>query len=166
MTARIRCGTYTEHLTMPTSNADSNSEALSPAIRELLSVFEGELSGVSFPGVDRKTLSDLAAQVAGESQRVEELRQQIEEAQAILTEAQQKLVRAAELGLAYARVYAAEDAALLSRLSELQVGPNEAPRRRKLEVAAPTEGAVRLPAKRGRKPKQRPADDDADATGT
>jgi hypothetical protein len=165
LTARICCGTYTEHLTMPTSNADSSSEALSPAIRELLSIFEGELSGVSFPGVDRKTLTELAAQVEGESQRVEELRQQIEEAQTLLSDAQQKLVRAAELGLAYARVYAAEDAALLSRLGDLQVGPNEPPRKRKLEVAAPVDGAVRLPAKRGRKPKQRPADD-TDATGT
>jgi len=153
---------------MPTPNADSSSEALSPAIRELLSVFEGELADVHFPGVDRKVLVELAAQVEGEGRRVEELRQQIEEAQSLLTDAQQKLVRAAELGLAYARIYAAEDAALLSRLSDLQVGPGEPTRKRKLEVAPAADGAVRLPAKRGRKPKQRPADEaDTDAdTGT
>lgn len=150
---------------MPTSHADSSSEALSPAIRELLSVFEGELAEVHFPGVDRKVLAELAGQVEGETRHVEELRQQLDEAQALLGDAQQKLLRAAELGLAYARIYAAEDAALLSRLSDLQVGPAEPPRRRKLEVAAPADGAVRLPAKRGRKPKQRP-EDEADATGT
>ena len=150
---------------MPTPHADSSSEALSPAIRELLAVFEGELAEVHFPGVDRKVLAELAGQVDGETRRVEELRQQLDEAQALLGDAQQKLLRAAELGLAYARIYAAEDAALLSRLSDLQVGPGEPPRRRKLEVAAPAEGAVRLPAKRGRKPKPRP-EDEADATGT
>ncbi len=157
---------------MPTSNADPSIEALSPAIRELLSIFEGELSAVHFPGVDAKALTDLARQVAKESKRVDDLRQQIEEAQSLLTDAQQKLLRTAELGLAYARVFAADDAALLARLSDIQVGPGEPPRRRKLEVA-PTDGAVRLPAKRGRKPKQRPTDEadaadaaDDDATGT
>ena len=148
------------------SPVDPASAALSPAIRELLSVFEGELADVQFPGVSAKALTDLAGQVAEETQRVEELRRQLDDAQATLGEAQQKLVRVAELGLAYARVYAAEDAALLSRLSELQVGPGEPPKRRKLEVAAP-DGSVRLPAKRGRKPKNAtPAADADDATGT
>jgi hypothetical protein len=152
---------------MPTSQAESSPESLSPAIRELLSIFEGELAKVQFPNVSAKILGDLAAQVSDESERVETLRQQLDAAQANLSEAQQKLVRTAELGLAYARVYAADDATLLDRLAELHVGPNhlksnETPKRRKLEVAAP-EGAVRLPAKRGRKPKQ-PVD--VDATGS
>lgn len=149
---------------MTTIPAQSRSDSLSPALRELLDVFERELAEVQFPGVDHKVLKDLAAQVDGESQRVEELRQQLEEAQTNLGDAQTKLLRAAELGLAYARVYAAEDADLLQRLAGLHVGASEPPKRRKLEVAAP-EGAVRLPAKRGRKPKQRPGDVD-DATGT
>lgn len=148
---------------MPTTPAESRSDSLSPALRELLDVFERELAEVQFPGVDHKVLKDLAAQVDGESQRVEELRQQLEEAQNNLADAQTKLLRSAELGLAYARVYAADDAALLDRLSGLHVGAGE-PKRRKLEVAAPGEGAVRLPAKRGRKPKQPPSD--VDATGT
>lgn len=147
---------------MPTSQAESSPETLSPAIRELLSIFEGELAKVQFPNVSAKILGDLAAQVSSESERVEALRQQLDAAQTNLSEAQQKLVRTAELGLAYARVYAADDATLLERLAELHVGPNEPPKRRKLEVAAP-EGTVRLPAKRGRKPKQ-PVE--VDATGS
>lgn len=151
---------------MPTSQAESSPESLSPAIRELLSIFEGELAKVQFPNVSAKILTDLAAQVSSESERVEALRQQLDAAQSNLAEAQQKLVRTAELGLAYARVYAADDATLLDRLADLHVGPNEAPRKRKLEVAAP-EGAVRLPAKRGRKPKQPSSPSDAvDATGS
>jgi hypothetical protein len=152
---------------MPQSSPDSSTEALAPAIRELLSVFENELAGVQFPNVSAKILMDLAAQVSAETQRVEALRQQLDEVQNTLSEAQQKLVRTAELGLAYARVFAADDAALFARLSDLQVGPGEPRKQRKLEVAAP-DGAVRLPAKRGRKPKPRPEDDatDTDATGT
>jgi len=113
-------------------------------------------------------LRDLAAQVDGEGQRVEVLRQQLEEAQSILSDAQTKLVRAAELGLAYARVYAADDAALLDRLSSLHVGSEPAPKKRKLEVASGGEdGAVRLPAKRGRKPKVRPeGEETGEETGT
>lgn len=149
---------------MTTTPAESRSDSLSPALRELLDVFERDLAEVQFPGVDRSVLHDLAAQVEGEGQRVEALREQLEQAQTLLSEAQTKLVRAAELGLAYARVYAADDAALLDRLSTLHVGSEPPPRRRKLEVASPDgEGAVRLPAKRGRKPKPRP---DVDATGT
>jgi hypothetical protein len=34
---------------MPTSQAESSPESLSPAIRELLSIFEGELAKVQFP---------------------------------------------------------------------------------------------------------------------
>ncbi|MBL8969136.1 MAG: hypothetical protein JNK56_01060 [Myxococcales bacterium] len=152
---------------MPTSQAESSPESLSPAIRELLSIFEGELAKVQFPNVSAKILTDLASQVSDESERVEALRQQLDAAQATLAEAQQKLVRTAELGLAYARVYAADDASLLQRLADLQVGPNDngAPRRRKLEVADP-EGAVRLPAKRGRKPKNATPEADVDATGS
>ncbi len=153
---------------MPTSQAETSPESLSPAIRELLSIFEGELAKVQFPNVSAKILGDLAAQVSDESERVETLRQQLDAAQATLGEAQQKLVRTAELGLAYARVFAADDANLLQRLADLQVGPNEGPRRRKLEVAAP-EGAVRLPAKRGRKPKNATPPEgerDVDETGS
>jgi len=149
---------------MSTPHAESSTQALSPAIRELLAIFEGELATVQFPNVSAKILSQLATQVSHETQRAEALRQQLDAAQATLAEAQAKLVRTAELGLAYARVFAADDPDLLQRLAEIHVGAGDAsPRRRKLEVAAP-EGAIRLPAKRGRKPKQPGAD--VDATGS
>ena len=148
---------------MPTTPADTRSDSLAPALRELLDVFERELADVHFPGVDRKVLHELATQVEGEGQRVEALRQQLEDAQNILSDAQTRLVRAAELGLAYARVYAADDAALQERLSTLHVGGEPAPKRRQLAGAGAEDGAVRLPAKRGRKPKVRP---EVDETGT
>lgn len=139
------------------------SDALPPSLRELLSIFAKELSQVSFPGVDHKVLIDLSAQVEEEAQRVEELRGQLDTAHQTLIEVKGRLQRAAEQGLAYARVYAASDAELATRLAEVNLG-GEAPRRRKLEVAAaatdPGDGTtpIKIPAKRGRKPKsQQPA---------
>ena len=139
--------------------ATSPSDALSPALRELIGIFAQELAAVSFPGVDHKTFMDLAAQVETESQRVEELRAQLDTAHSALIEVKSRLQRSAEQGLAYAKVYAANDAELLARLNEVNLG-GETPRRRKLEVAAatatdPGDGTtpIKLPAKRGRKPK-------------
>ncbi len=137
----------------------SQSDALSPALRELIGIFAKDLAAVSFPGVDHKTFMDLAEQVDTESQRVEELRAQLDTAHSALIEVKSRLQRSAEQGLAYAKVYAANDAELLARLNELNIG-GETPRRRKLEVAAaaatdPGDGTtpIKIPAKRGRKPK-------------
>lgn len=141
----------------------TSSDTLPPALRELISIFSKELAEVNFPGVDAKVLTDLANDVAAETQRVEELRAQLDTAHATLIEVKQRLQKSAEQGLAYAKVYAATDADLATRLAEVNLG-GETPRRRKLEVAAPAAGAaeggegaeVKQPAKRGRKPKQPP----------
>ncbi len=148
------------HTTSTTTAQPSQSDALPPALRELLGIFAQELAGVSFPNVDHKVLVELAEQVEVEAQRVEELRAQLDTAHAGLIDIKARLQRAAEQGLAYARVYAAGDADLAARLAEVNLG-GEAPRRRKLEVAAaadPGDGTtpIKLPAKRGRKPKQQP----------
>jgi hypothetical protein len=147
------------------TTAPSPSEALPPALRELLGIFAQELAAVSFPNVDHKVLVELAEQVEVEAQRVEELRAQLDTAHAGLIDVKARLQRAAEQGLAYARVYAAGDADLAARLAEVNLG-GETPRRRKLEVAAaaadPGDGTtpIKLPAKRGRKPKQQPVVED------
>ena len=62
------------------------------------------------------------------------------------------LLRAAEQGLAYARVYAADDPELEARLADINLGGKPEPRRRKLEVAAADSGnsePLRLPPRRG-----------------
>jgi hypothetical protein len=134
--------------------AATPSDALSPALRELLAIFEQELAEVRFPNVDGKILADLAARVDAETQRVEELRAQLDTAHAGLVDVKARLQKAAEQGLGYARVYAAGDADLLARLAEVNLGGE--PRRRKLEVAAPeaADGTIKLPPRRGRPRKQ------------
>lgn len=146
---------------------DESPDLISPALSELLAVFEGPLAEVRFPGVDKTVLRTLVDQVRNHGQKLAALRAQLDGLQSGLTEAQLKLVRAAEQGLAYAKVFAASDPALAERLGEIALVSGEEPRRRrKLEVAAPAaapgEGeALRLPPRRGRKPKQ--AAEDAEA---
>jgi len=164
--------TPTAPSTAPSTSVPPQSDALSPALRELIGIFAQELAAVSFPGVDHKTFMDLAAQVETESQRVEELRAQLDTAHSALIEVKTRLQRSAEQGLAYAKVYAANDAELLARLNEVNIG-GETPRRRKLEVAAasatdPGDGTtpIKLPAKRGRKPKVAAAAEEETETET
>ena len=150
---------------------DEAPDLISPALTELLAVFEGPLAEVRFPGVDRTTLRGLIDQVRDESQKLEALRSQIDAAQSALAEAQTKLVRTAEQGLGYARIFAATDPALAERLADITLTTGEEPkRRRKLEVAAPAQPgeALRIPPKRGRKPKAaaEQADDSEAPTGS
>jgi hypothetical protein len=148
-----------------TAPPPATPDALTPAMRELIALFDKELAEVRFPGVDSKLLAELGAQVDAETQRVEDLRAQLDTAHAGLVDFKNRLQRAAEQGLAYAKVYAAGDAELLAKLAEINLG-GDTPRRRKLEVAAqadPGDGTIKLPPRRGRKPKNPPADE---ATGT
>lgn len=148
------------------------SDALAPALRELMAIFANELAEVHFPNVDHKVLSELAGHVETETQRVEELRAQLDTAHATLIEVKTRLQRAAEQGLAYAKVFAASNPELMARLAEVNLG-GETPRRRKLEVAAaaPAEAGdgttpIKLPPKRGRKPKQAAEQTTEDETET
>jgi hypothetical protein len=147
-------------------STDDTPDLISPALLELLAVFEGPLAEVRFPGVDRTSLRHLVDQVRKDSEKLEALKSQFEGLQNALTEAQTKLVRAAEQGLGYARVFAAGDPELSQRLADITLTTEEPKqRRRKLEVANPEGGeAIRLPPKRGRKPKSADPDPEA-ATG-
>lgn len=150
---------------MSESHDESPDQMISPALLELLAVFEGPLAEVRFPGVDRTTLRNLVEQVRTHAGKLEALRSQLDGLQTGLADAQTKLVRAAEQGLGYARVFAAADPELSARLADITLTTGEEPkRRRKLEVAAPGGDALRLPPKRGRKPKS--AADPEAATGS
>jgi hypothetical protein len=132
------------------------ADPVSPAHLDLLAVFEGPLAGVQFPGVDQAILQDLVDQVRGRAHELDQLRAQLDALHGQLAEARARLDRAAEQGLAYARVFAADDPQLTSRLAGIHLGGKPEPRRRRLEVAAADSGngePLRLPPRRGRKPR-------------
>lgn len=133
-------------------------DPVSPAVLDLLAVFEGPLADVQFPGVDRGTLRALVDEVRESAHALDLLRAQLDTLHGRLTDTRARMMRTAEQGLAYARVYAADDPDLEARLADITLaGPGKSaePRRRKLEVA--TEGGnpepLRLPPRRGRKPR-------------
>lgn len=136
---------------------DETPDLIAPALLDVLAVFEGPLAEVRFPGIDHNVLRGQIDQVRALAQQVEALRVQLDAAQTGLADAQTNLVRTAEQGLGYARVFAASDPALAERLADIVLVSEEPRRRRKLEVAAQPGETVRVPARRGRKPKS--ADD-------
>ncbi|MDC0669086.1 hypothetical protein [Nannocystis radixulma] len=133
------------------------ADPVSPALLDLLAVFEGPLAEVQFPGVDQGVLRGLVDQVRGHAHELDQLRAQLDALHNQLTEARLRLLRTAEQGLAYARVFAADDPELDARLADIHLGGGKTePRRRKLEVASADSGntePLRLPPRRGRKPR-------------
>lgn len=139
------------------------ADPISPALLDLLAVFEGPLAEVQFPGVDRGSLRTLIDQVREGSLELDTLRAQLEALHNQLTETRVQLIRAAEQGLAYARIYAATDPELEARLAAITLAPNgkPEPRRRKSDLSAAKQPAeagdgepLRLPPRRGRKPRE------------
>jgi len=122
------------------------SEAISPAVREVVSLFEGALEGVSFPQVDRSALLVGSEEVLERASRVAAQRLQLEQAQAELEASREALVVLARRGVAYARVYAQADSELLSRIEglELAQAPGAKRRRRRKEAKAPEEAPLLL----------------------
>ena len=143
--------------------ADSPAETvdpISPALLELLAVFEGPLADVQFPGVDSSSLRARIDEVRSHALELDSLRARLDTLHAQLSEARTGLVRTAEQGLAYARVYAATNPELEARLAGITLTPGKPePRRRKSDHAArqPAEASAgeqpRLPPRRGRKPR-------------
>lgn len=126
-----------------------------PAIAELVALFEGPLAAVQFPGVDQHVLRGLVEQVQAHANQVEALRAQLDELHGALADAQAKLARTAEQGHAYARVFAAEEPALAEQVAAIVLPNAEERRRRKPEVVVGPGAAepLRLPPRRGRRPK-------------
>src|SRR4051812_13511256 len=87
-------------------------EAVLPPLRSLIELFAGELADVKFPGIERRTLDEAAGQVrvrVAELARAEAL---VEEAKRNLEASQEGLLAVGHRALAYARIYAEDNAEL------------------------------------------------------
>ena len=96
----------------------------------LLSLFAGPLAGVRFPDVDADILSAHSKAAREAEIRVEALRAQLDEAKSLLEDEEQKLQHRLDRGLAYLRVYAEGNEALLAQLEPMRPAPPPAPRKR------------------------------------
>jgi hypothetical protein len=126
---------------------DSGPEAASGTIPEpverLIALFERELSGVEFPEVSVGALAQAVTEVQAAARHCESLRAELAAAEGALESSRNALVRLAERGRAYAKVYAAEDAALTATLEGIRFGgarPERGKVTRKRRTAASESG--------------------------
>ncbi len=128
---------------MQTSSKTESREPLPPLAREVLSVFQGELSGVRFGEIDAERLSEVASRVVAVQAKVDEAREHLEAAKRVHEHELSGLTALAEKALAYARIHAEGDEALSERLARLVAPEATAPRkRRRRKKAAPAPAEV------------------------
>ncbi|HEX5753019.1 MAG TPA: hypothetical protein VFZ09_42855 [Archangium sp.] len=140
---------------------DANeNDPISPAMRALLEVFSTELSEVKFPDVDAEVLEEAASRVRAQAEAVAKAQAALEAARQVLAEGQEALVQKGQRALAYARVFAEEDAELSTRLEAIplpRAGRKVARADGGVTAEAPAQSDESAPKRRGRPPKSRPS---------
>lgn len=97
------------------------------ALLDLLALFEGPLKSVQFPDVDRAVLSELADSVRASAEDVERAGAALLAAKVALEERREALVRMSQRALAYARVYAEDDAELRAKIDTITMPKTRGP---------------------------------------
>jgi hypothetical protein len=110
---------------MRTLSISKPQDAVPPSLLAVLELFADELKGVAFPGVDAALLAQQADEVRARARDVDRAQDVLDAALAALSDRTAVLATLASRGLAYARIYAADDPALAARLAEIE--PEERP---------------------------------------
>jgi hypothetical protein len=105
-----------------------------PPVQAVLDLFDRELAEVRFGDVDAKRLSALASEVQSAAVALEAHEATTAKLRAALAERQETLLQQAQRALAFARIYAEEDAALSAKVAEITLP--RPPKRAKGEAAA------------------------------
>jgi len=119
--------------------------AIPTDIQRVLDLFQGKLAPLSFGGLEANVLGRAADAVQAAASALEEAEKKAEQARLALAEKQEELATKAQRALAYARIYAEEDADLAADLEGIAL--SRAPRK-------PTaEDAIAAPLRRRGRPK-------------
>src|SRR5688572_4834226 len=100
------------------SNRKTTSPIPTPA-QLVLDFFDNELAGVKFPDVDQQVLQEAGERVFGLAEEVSRAEATLQAARDALQDGVDQLVGRCQRALAYARVYAENDADLLRRLDAI-----------------------------------------------
>jgi hypothetical protein len=137
----------------------SGNDPISPALQDLLKLFGQELATVKFPDMDRGVLEEAAAGVKEKAEAVAKAQAALDAARQSLHESQEALLQKGQRALAYARIYAEDDAELSEKLDAISLPRpmRKAPRMEgALAMEAPSAQAEEsAPRRRGRPPKAR-----------
>jgi hypothetical protein len=111
--------------------------SLPPPVQSVLELFQGPLASVRFADIDAAGLAKLAAEVEAASEEVREQENQLGELRQALAQRQEALLALAQQALAYARVYAENDEALLDAVNRISLPRAAKPRK----APAPAKGS-------------------------
>jgi hypothetical protein len=100
---------------------DAAENTIPSAIEALLELFRTELEEVRFPDVDGQALATAAEGVRSAASDVAQAERALTAALKALSDRQEALHHKSLRALAYARIYAEDDAGLLSRLEAVQL---------------------------------------------
>lgn len=131
-------------LTLAVASANTehmNSQpSLSSAVQQVIELFEDALEGVAFPDVDREVLQGRAERLASAQQIVAERQAALEAARAEVEQERAELQKLAGRALDYARIFAADDPALLERIEAIAPPGARPKRKRKAKRKKQAEG--------------------------
>jgi hypothetical protein len=97
------------------------NDAISAPIQDLLNLFKEHLSSVTFPDVSFEILESLIKKVESNTNELQEALAKVETVRAALELNNNELLQKAVRGLAYARIYAEGNEALLEQLSKINL---------------------------------------------
>lgn len=103
--------------------------SLPAPVQSVLELFQGPLASVRFAGIDAAGLAGLAAEVEAAASQVREHESQLAELRQVLALRQEALLVLAQQALAYARVYAENDEALLEAVNGISLPRAAKPRK-------------------------------------
>ncbi|MCY1040610.1 hypothetical protein OV208_04685 [Corallococcus sp. bb12-1] len=139
------------------------NDSISPALRGLLELFATDLADVKFPDVDTAVLGEAAAHVREKAEAVARAQAALDAARQVLNESQESLLQKGQRALAYAKVFAEDDAELGAKLEAIHLprptrkaGRSEGPQATVEPVGMAPGSEENAPRRRGRPPKVRP----------
>lgn len=119
------------------------SDSVPGPVRALLSVFEGSLSGVSFPGVDGSSLVSSAERMDDISKRLAEAAAQVETLRQELSTERETLLRNSKKALEYARVFASDQPELKAEVDAIDLDSLlEGPKKKRTRKSPKKKSAV------------------------
>ena len=131
----------------------STTEPIASPVHQFLDLFAQQFADVKFADLDTRVLVDAAARVTAEADAVTRAEAALEAARATLLEGQEALYTKAQRALAYARIYAEDDADLSARLDAIALPrPLRRPPREAGEISV-TNASESAPARRRRSPR-------------
>jgi hypothetical protein len=122
-----------------------HADAVAAPLRDVIAVFDDDLQGVRFPDVDAAVLAEDVRVVEAAAAEVARAEAALESARRVLDDAQDALLSRASKAVAYGRVFAIGNEALMARLDAITL-----PRPR-ARGAAPTAPSAEIAKRRGRK---------------